>query len=184
MGPVAASSEGRTSYGDELRVRKGVGSSDGGGLTTFDAGASVRVTKRTQSMTGDLGPTFSRWLGPTLLSFSPATGLGFERYAGKAFVDAALHGALTGGFVLDEATTTERPWQFMFGEPVLYEVEPGVGPPSKLEPHVTVRRRRTVLTLELRGGLEPRFTREPLWTAALLVGLTSVSEVFNVRRPR
>ncbi len=180
VGPVLASSGGRSSYGDELHVRAGLGSSDGAGLTTFDAGASVRVTKRTQSLAGDLGPAFARWFGPALLSFGPTTGLAVERYAGKLFVDPALHGALMGGLALDESTVSVRPWNFMFGEPVPY-FEPGAEPQPWLEQYARVRRNRTVLTLELRGGIEPRFTRDALWTAGILVGLTFVSEEFNVR---
>jgi hypothetical protein len=182
VGPVAASSEGRSGYGDELHVRAGAGSSDGADLTTFDVGASARVTRRSQSVAGELGPEFARWLGPAFLAFSPTTGFGFERYAGKLFVDPGLHGALLGGLTLDEATTTVRPWRFLFGEPVLLGPEPGARPWT-LDRYVGVRRSRTLLTLELRGGIEPRFTRGTLWTAGILVGLTFVSEEFSVLRP-
>jgi hypothetical protein len=180
VGPVVASSEGRSSYGDELHLRAGLGSSDGSDLTTFEAGASARVTRRTQAVAADLGPAFARWFGPAFLSFSPTTGVAFERYAEKLFVDPALHGALMGGLALEESTVSVRPWDFMFGEPVPY-AEPGVEPGSFLEHYARVRRKRTVLTLELRAGIEPRFTRDTLWTAGILVGLTFVSEEFNVR---
>ncbi len=178
VGPVAARSEGRTSYGDELRLRAGLGTSDGVDVETLDTGASLRVTERSQSLSADVGPTIAHWFGPATLGLNLATGLGFERYADKLFVDPAFHGAFSGGFVLDESRTRVRPMAIMPDVVDPRVGEPGLG--TWRERSCFVRRRRTVLTLELRGGYEPRSTRDPLLTAGVLVGLTFVNEVFSV----
>jgi hypothetical protein len=151
----------------------GVGSSNGASATTLDAAANLRLTKKTQALNFDLGPAYVHWLGRSLVTLRAAPGFGLERYDSVLFVDLALRGALGAGLVVGERTRELRHWS------VLPEME-GVMD----EGWMSLRRERTVLTLELTGAVEVLGARPVLLTAGVLVGISWFDETFTGERSR
>jgi hypothetical protein len=168
-GPVVAyPDDGEPSYGDELRLRTGAGTSDGDDLAVAETGMRLLVTERSQSLGAELGPAYVLWLGPSAFTASFTPGLGVEHFDDKVFFNASLHGALGTGIVLDERVRRDHSWNWL----VQMEGVPE-GPPH-------VIRKRIVLTLDIAGGLDARTTRDPLFTVGVLVGIAWVNERYTV----
>ena len=174
VGPAVAQSGGRSSYGDELRLHAGLGTSDGVSLTTAEAQAMLRVTGSSQALNFAVGPAYTRWLGPSLVSFRAAPALGLARYDSVLFVDPSLTAAVGTGLVLGERSRAMRPWG------LLPDVAGGLDEPRGYE---TRRRERTVLTLGLTGSVEALGNRPVLLAVGLLVGLSWFDERFVAPAP-
>jgi hypothetical protein len=173
VGPVAVRPDnGKTSYGDELRLRASAGTSDGRTLPVVEAEGRLLLSERTHSLTVGLGPAYLRWLGghALLASFTPA--LGAEYFDRTLLASAGLHGGLGWGVTLseerDERSSSGMGWP---------EMEMG-----NQTPYVTVSRQRTLLTLELTGAVDAR-SRGVSYAAGLLVGLAWSEEQWTHAAP-
>ncbi len=165
VGPVAAfpDDEG-ASYGDELVVRRGIGTSDFASITAFEYEARALVTERSQALSLGAGPSYLPWLGPVLASMSLAPAVGIERVHEKVLGNLGLHGALGLGVTLSESFREAR------SASLPPDVISGDGG------YLTQARDRTLLGLELTGSVDVRGTRSPLLGLGLLVALTFTAE--------
>jgi hypothetical protein len=104
VGPVVARPPGiEKSYGAELQLREGAGSSDGAGLTVFELQGRAAVTERASAISVGLGPAYLHWLGPAALMGRISPMLGVQYFDRTVFASAGLNGGLGLGFVLEES---------------------------------------------------------------------------------
>jgi hypothetical protein len=175
VGPVVAYPGGDgPSYGDELVLRRGIGTSDFEGISIAEYEARLLVTERTQAVSLGAGYAGLRWVGPALLTLNVTPALGLERCRGKPLGNVGIHGGTGLGFTLAQSLSERPGWQPL---PKHYRMHS--------REYVVRERERTVLTFELTGSVDARGTREPLLTAGFLVGLafTSESGEFDVPEP-
>jgi len=172
-GPVVAYPDERPSYGGELRVQGGAGTSDAKSAAFLEVGGRLLVTERTQALGAGVGPAYLLWLGPSAFRAAVMPGIGVERYLDKAFMNFSLHGSLGTALVLEGNVRRDRSWDFLPPEAMGF-------PPDH---RITLRRTRLLVTLDVTGNLDARTTREPLYGVGLLVGFARVSESYTVDAP-
>jgi hypothetical protein len=171
VGPmVARPSAMKASYGDELRLRHGAGSSDGSELSVFEFEGRLALTQRVGAVGVSIGPAYVRWLGPMALMARASGGFGAEYFDHTVFASAAAHGGFGLGFVL-ESSEQEQPRR----GPWLAVPQPELGGSMR-------RRERTLLTLEPTGSVDAH-VRGVTLSAALLIGLSWSEEEFFVASP-
>jgi hypothetical protein len=169
VGPVVARPDGsRAATGDELRVREGVGSSNGTEVSLLETEGRLVVTERTQALSLGVGPAYLRWFGPAALTVSLTPAFGAEYFDHTAFATAGVHGGLGLGFVLSGSERQSHPW----------------GPwwPELETLNLTFVRRRTLLTLELAGAADAR-SRGTSLMAGVLIGIAWSDEQYEVEAP-
>lgn len=167
VGPVAARPNGeQTSYGDELQLRFGAGSSDGEALSVLESQARLAITERASAVSVGLGPAHVRWLGPAALTARIAPQLGVAYFDRTLFASAGLHAGLGLGAVLQES---ERPLAWGPWWPELQAATPQFR---------SLVRRRTLLTLELTGSADAQ-ARGAVLALGLLVGLAWSEEQYT-----
>lgn len=167
VGPVVARPPGiEKSYGGELRLWQGAGSSDGDGLRVFELEGRAAVTERVSAISVGLGPGYLHWLGPAALTGRVSPALGVQYFDRTVFASAGLHGGLGLGFALEESVHELRRW----------------GPWMEAAPAGSiVRRERTLLTLELTAAVDGHVRGATLATG-LLVGIAwSVEQISQPR---
>jgi hypothetical protein len=168
LGPAIARPGGvERSYGSELRLRHGAGSSDGEGVTLLELEGRAAVTPRASAISLGLGPAYLRWLGPLALTGRVTPALGAQYFARTPFASAGVHGGLSLGFVLQ---TSEQPWSV------------GPWPAAMRDPTwLTTVRERTLLTLELTGAVDAHVRGSTL-AAGLLLGIAWSDEQLSKKR--
>lgn len=159
---VAFPGDGHESYGEEIVLRRGIGTSDFETIGMLDYEARLLVTEETQALSLGAGPSAIKWWGDGLAFASATPALGFELTRGKPLGNAGLHGALGFGWTIEEERSQRRPRWMTFG--------------LDGERYVTVERRRRVVTLELAGSVDLRGTRQPLYTLGVLLGIAFTNE--------
>jgi hypothetical protein len=172
-GPVAAYPDEKPSYGGELRVQGGAGTSDAEDAAFLEVGGRLLVTERTQALGAGVGPAYLLWLGPSAFRAAVMPGLGVERYLDKAFMNFSLHGSLGTALVVREDVRRDRSWDFAAPERL------GLPPDHR----ITLLRTRTLVTLDVTGNLDARTTREPLYGLGILIGFARVSESYAIEAP-
>jgi len=171
VGPVAAFPDDQgASWGDELILRRGIGTSDFSSIAAAEYEARALVTERTQALSLGAGPTYMPWLGPVLVSMSGTPAVGIERVHHKVLGNVGLHGGLGLSFPLAESLNESR------HVPLVQ-----MGPWN--DGYVSQARDRTLLGFELTGSVDVRGTRAPLLAAGLLVQLTFTEERREVPVP-
>ena len=172
VGPVVARPDSaKTSYGDELRVRIGAGTSDGRSLSVVETEGRLLVTNRTQALSFGVGPGYLHWFGPSALTVSLTPALGAEYFDRTLFASAGLHGGLGLGIVLAQNEHPQAPGMWW---PALAGFNGGR--------RIGIVRRRTLLTLELTGAADAR-SRDTTLAAGLLIGIASSAERYYVEVP-
>lgn len=163
VGPAIARPSGiEESYGDELRLRHGAGSSDGDSVTLLEVEGRAAVTERASAISVGLGPAYLRWLGPVALAGRITPALGAQYFARAPFASAGVHGGLSIGLVLESSQSERRSW----------------GPwPAATQGRtgIMVGRERTLLTLELSGAADAH-ARGATLSAGLLLGIAWTDE--------
>jgi hypothetical protein len=173
LGPaVAYPDDGDASYGGELRVRTGAGSSDEKSATFLEVGGRLLVTERTQALGVGMGPAYLHWLGPSAITASLTPGLGVEHFQQKPFMNFSLNGSLGTGLVLEERVRGDRPWAI---------TPEAVGLPDGT---ILLRRDRVVLTLDVTGSIDARTTRQPLYGIGILIGVAKIGERYSIEAPQ
>jgi hypothetical protein len=174
VGPIVTRPSGeRASYGDELRVREGAGSSGEQGLTVIEAQARVAVAERASAAAVGAGPAYVRWLGPAALSARIAPMLGAQYFDRTVFASAGLHAGLGAGAVLVETEQVLPRWGPIWA----------TGMPASETETESYRRERTLLTLELTFAADAQ-ARGATLTAGALIGLAWSEEQRVRERPR
>jgi hypothetical protein len=170
---VAFPGDGHKSYGEEIVLHRGIGTSDFDSIGVAGYEARLLVTEETHALSLGAGYSAMKWWGDglTFVNLDPA--LGFELTRGKPLGNAGLHGALGFGWTFEEERS-QRPAQW-----ALPRIYPGID----CDRHVTVERRRRVVTLELTGSADLRGTREPLYTLGVLLGVAFTLEQDDIVLP-
>jgi hypothetical protein len=166
-GPAAAfPGEGRVSYGQELVLRRGIGTSDFEAIGVMEYETRLLVTEETQALAAGAGYSAMRWFGPALVFANLDPALGFELTRGKPLGNAGLHGALGYGWAFaDERRQHRARWALL---PEACGID--------CDRQVTVERIRKSVTVELAGSVDVRGTREPLFTLGVLLGIAFTHE--------
>jgi hypothetical protein len=158
VGPVLVRPSGvERSFGDELRLRQGGGSSDGEALTVVEAQARIAVAERASAVAVGLGPAYLSWFGPLSLTVRGAPMLGVQYFDRTVFPSAGLHGGLALGMTMGASERRSVSWRIWADVPV----------DGRYERYV---RERTLLTLELTGAADAQ-VRGATLSAALLLGV-------------
>jgi hypothetical protein len=166
---VAFPGDGHESFGEELVLRRGIGTSDFDSIGIAEYEARLLVGQETHALSLGAGYSAMKWWGDGLAFASVTPALGFELTREKPLGNAGLHGALGFGFTIEEERQ-QRPARWLV-----------VG--VDRERYVTVERRRRVATLELVGSAALRGTREPLYTLGVLLGVAFTNEQDDVELP-
>jgi len=169
VGPAIARPTGiEKSYGAELRLRHGTGSSDDDGLTLLEVEGRAAVTERASAISIGLGPAYLHWLGPVALAGRLTPAVGAQYFDRIVFASAGVHGGLGLGFVLESSESELRSW--------------GPWPAATQGPTWTmVMRERTLLTLELTGAADAH-VRGATLSAGLLLGIAWSDEQLSKKR--
>jgi hypothetical protein len=169
VGPAIARPTGiEKSYGDELRLRYGAGSSDDEAITLLEVEGRAALTERTSAISIGLGPAYLHWLGPVGLTGRITPALGAQYFAQTPFASAGVHGGLGVGFVLESSERELRsfgPWPAATQGPTW----------------MMVVRERTLLTLELTGAADAHVHGATL-SAGLLLGIAWSDEQLSKKR--
>lgn len=169
VGPAIARPPGiEMSYGDELRLRQGAGSSDDDGVRLLEVEGRVAVTERASAISVGLGPAYLRWLGPVALTGRITPALGAQYFSRTPFASAGVHGGLSVGFVLESSEHelgSFGPWPAVARDPTWS----------------VVGRERTLLTLELSGAADAH-GRGATLSAGLLLGIAWSDEQLRKKR--
>lgn len=158
VGPALVRPSGvERSFGDELRLRRGAGSSDGEALTVVEAQARIAVAERASAVAVGVGPARLRWLGPLSLTARASPMLGVQYFDRTVFPSAGLHGGLSLGWTMGASQRRSAALRIWAGVPAN----------GRFERYV---RERTLLTLELTGAADAQ-ARGATLSAALLLGV-------------
>jgi len=158
FGPIVTRPSGHErSFGDELRLRRGAGSSEGNSLTVVEAQARLAIAGRVSALLVGAGPAHVHWAGPIAFTLRAAPMLGVQYFDETVFASAGAHGGLGLGVTLAESERKAPSW---------YLIEL---PPPKSDSELVVRE-RTLLTLELSGAADAQ-ARGATLSAGVLVGL-------------
>lgn len=182
-GPALAYPDGRASLGVAATIAHGVELSppttSGPGeqtvptVTTLGPTARVLVTERTKHVRAGVALQRISWLGSSqrvLFDTTMPVGLGVERFDGQTGGTAGLGLGLRMGVTVGETSrvvSVLSPW----AEPVDPSRDASSRPPRSL-----VHRERTVVVLGPAADIDFRFSREPLGTLSLSLGLQFVDE--------
>jgi hypothetical protein len=170
---VAFPGDGHRSYGEEIVLHRGVGTSDFDSIGVAGYEARLLVTEETHALSLGAGYSAMKWWGDGLAFANLDPAFGFELTRGKPLGNAGLHGALGFGWTFEEERSErEANWNIF---PAMC--------PIGCEPRVTVERRRRVVTLELAGSADLRGTREPLYTLGILLGVAFTNEQDDIVLP-
>jgi hypothetical protein len=171
---VAFPGDGHESYGEEIVLRRGIGTSDFETIGTMEYEARLLVSQETHALS--LGPGYSamKWWGDGLAFASLDPAFGLELTRGKPLGNAGLHGALGFGWTIEEERA-QRPARWTIVPEICALDCPR---------YVTIERRRRVVTLELTASANLRGTRQPLYTLGLLLGIALTDEQDDVELPR
>jgi hypothetical protein len=169
---VAFPGDGRESYGEEIVLRRGIGTSDFESIGIAEYEARLLVTEETHALSLGAGYSAMQWWGDGLTFASLGPALGFELTREKPLGNAGLRGALGFGWTF-EGTRNQRPARWLLPEVCGIDCDR----------HVTVERRRRVVTLELTGSANLRGTRQPLYTLGVLLGVAFTDEQDDVVLP-
>jgi hypothetical protein len=171
---VAFPGDGHESYGEEIALRRGIGTSDFESIGTLEYAARLLVSQETHALSLGGGYSAMKWWGDglALASLNPAFGLEVTR--GKPLGNAGLHAAMGFGWTFDEERR-RYPARWRTTVPEIC----GNNCPS----YVTIERRRRVLTLELTGSANLRGTRQPLYTLGFLLGVALTDEQDDIEVP-
>lgn len=169
-GPAVAypNAESTSAYGGMVSVAYGIGTSDGRSFGVLEMHTRALFAPKTQSAIVGLGPYTSQWAGRFLFDAAFHPGFGAEGQGEKGFVLAGLGGEAGVGYALESTEEVRPGWRIW-----------ATGMPTRNH----ILRKRTILSLRLAGNGDARFTREPLWSAGLLAGLSFVTENFDVDPP-
>lgn len=175
-GPVLAlPGNGHESYGEQISVHRGIGTSDFDSIGIAEYEARLLVTEETQALSLGAGYSGMKWWGSGLAFVNLDPALGLEITREKPLGNAGLHGALGFGFTFDEQRS-QRPvhWRPDVVDPC---------PFRDCSVFQTIERNRSLITLELTGSADLRGTRQPLYTLGLLLGVTFTNEQDDVELP-
>lgn len=169
VGPAIARPSGiEKSYGAELRLRHGTGSSGDDGLTLLEVEGRAALTERASAISIGLGPAYLHWLGPVALTGHITPAVGAQYFDRIVFASAGVHGGFGLGFVLESSESELRSW--------------GPWPAATQGPTWTmVMRERTLLTLELTGAADAH-VRGATLSAGLLLGIAWSGEQLSKKR--
>jgi hypothetical protein len=134
---VAFPGDGHESYGEEIVLRRGIGTSDFDSIGVGEYEARLLVTQETHALSLGTGYSAMKWWGDGLAFANLDPALGFELTRGKPLGNAGLHGALGFGWTFEETRSQRRPHWFML---------PGTCG-IDCDRYVTIERRRRVVTL-------------------------------------
>lgn len=171
---VAFPGDGRESYGEQIVLRRGIGTSDFESIGIAEYEARLLVTEETHALSLGGGLAAMEWWGNGLALASLNPAFGFELTRGKPLGNAGLHGALGFGWTFEEENDQrEARWTTVLQEAC----------PIECSRYVTIERRRRVVTLELTGSADLRGTRQPLYTLGLLLGVAFTDEQDDIELP-
>jgi hypothetical protein len=166
---VAFPGDGHRSYGEEIVLRRGVGTSDFESIGVAEYEARLLVSQETHALSLGAGYGAMKWWGDGIAFANLGPAFGFELTRGKPLGNAGLHGALGFGWTFEESRS-QRPARWLaFG--------------MDRESYVTVERKRRAVTLELMGSADLRGTRQPLYTVGVLLGVAFTNEQDDVQLP-
>jgi hypothetical protein len=166
---VAFPGDGHESFGEEVVLRRGIGTSDFESIGIAEYEARLLVGEETHALSLGAGFSALNWWGDGLLLASVTPALGFELTREKPLGNAGLHAALGLGWTIEEHRD-QRPVRWLL-----------VG--VDRERYVTVERRRRAVTLELVGSAAVRGTRQPLYTLGALLGIAFTNEQDDIELP-
>jgi hypothetical protein len=166
---VAFPGNGHESYGEEIVLRRGIGTSDFESIGVGEYEARLLVSEETHALSLGAGVGAMKWWGDGLAFAHAAPAFGFELTRGKPLGNAGLHGALGFGWTFDETQSRHPPKWMIFG--------------MDRERYLTVERKRRVVTLELMGSADLRGTRQPLYTLGVLLGVAFTNEQDDIELP-
>jgi hypothetical protein len=170
---VAFPGDGRESYGEEIVLRRGIGTSDFESIGIAEYEARLLVTQETHVLSLGGGVAAMEWWGNGLALASLNPAFGFELTRGKPLGNAGLHGALGFGWTFEEERTQRQArWTIV---PELCGID--------CARYVTIERRRRIVTLELTGSADLRGTRDPLYAVGLLLGVAFTDEQDDIELP-
>jgi hypothetical protein len=174
VGPVAAfPGKGHVSYGEQISVRRGIGTSDFTSGDVMGYEGRLLVTQETQALSLGVNYGAFRWSGPALLFLDLGPSFGIELTREKPLGNAGLHGALGFGWTFDEQRRQRRARWALLPEACGMDCDR----------HATIERERRVVTLELTGSADLRGTRQPLYTYGILLGIAFTDEQDDVTLP-
>lgn len=159
---VAFPGDGHRSYGEEIVLRRGIGTSDFDSIGVGEYEARLLVSEETHALSLGAGFGAMQWWGDGMTFANLGPALGFELTRGKPLGNAGLHGSLGFGWTFEETRSRRRPRWLIFG--------------MDRERFLTVERKRRVVTLELMGSADLRGTRQPLYTLGILLGVAFTNE--------
>jgi hypothetical protein len=174
VGPaVAFPGDGHESYGEEIVLRRGIGTSDFESIAMLEYATRLLVSQETHALSLGGGFSAMKWWGDGLALASLGPAFGLEVTRGKPLGNAGLHGALGFGWTFEEERA-ERPARWTINPEVCA---------LNCARYVTIERRRRVVTLELTGSANLRGTRQPLYTLGLLLGVAFTDEQDDIELP-
>jgi hypothetical protein len=170
---VAFPGDGHQSYGEEIALRRGIGTSDFESIGTLEYAARLLVSQETHALSLGGGYSAMKWWGNglALASLNPAFGVEVTR--GKPLGNAGLHAAMGFGWTFEEERSHRQ---------ARWTMQPAYCG-NECWRYLTVERRRRVVTLELTGSANLRGTRQPLYTFGLLLGVALTDEQDDIVLP-
>jgi len=159
-----------------LEAAGGSGSSHARGSVFLQTRGRALVGATRQQIAAFGGLSNLRWIGRRApLWLHVDVGPGLEHYSGTIFFEAIAHARAGTGFILGELVEPYAALNPFGAEAQPFPREPWLTQPLPAAPQVV--RRRILLTLGLAGDIDARFTRDPLYVVALMIGVARVEEI-------